>query len=317
MTKLNNYEEKYKKRIEETRREEHDLLRYEMAFWASSLVATVTSPMMAAAATFATYVMVSDAHVLTAARTFTVLLLFIALRFPISYFGRLIGRAAQAMEAVRRLESFLNRPIRGEDNAKIPDEAGLGTSTDDTSNEQQMPNDVGGNTPDLDGTTRKDDLILSVHNAAFLAGTSAEAYATPDVKNMDVSSSLLKSATVFESSIDEQVSLRRGSVLALVGPVGSGKSTVVNGIIGEVTSRLGTKVSMNGRVSYVSQTPFILNATVRENIVFGLDFQPEWYEKVLDACCLRQDLEHLGVAGDLTEIGERGVTLSGGKFVLS
>ena len=62
----------------------------------------------------------------------------------------------------------------------------------------------------------------------------------------------------------------------------------------------------------MSQTPFILNATLRGNILFGLPYDADWYGKVLDACCLRPDLEQLGEAGDLTEIGERGVTLSGG-----
>src|SRR6056300_1444089 len=65
-------------------------------------------------------------------------------------------------------------------------------------------------------------------------------------------------------------------------------------------------------VSYAAQTPFILSATVRENILFGSPFDRERYEKVLDACCLRPDLLQWP-AGDLTEIGERGVTMSGGQ----
>ena len=70
-------------------------------------------------------------------------------------------------------------------------------------------------------------------------------------------------------------------------------------------------------MSYVSQTPFIMNATVRDNVLFGLAYDPDWYHQVLDACCLRQDLKQIGAAGDLTEIGERGVTLSGGKSFMS
>ena len=110
------------------------------------------------------------------------------------------------------------------------------------------------------------------------------------------------------------MSLKRSETLAIIGPVGSGKSTIINGILGEVPALSGSSISMNGKVSYVSQTPFILNATVRDNILFGLEYDVEWYDKVLDACCLRQDLIQLGAAGDMTEIGERGVTLSGGRF---
>ena len=74
---------------------------------------------------------------------------------------------------------------------------------------------------------------------------------------------------------------------------------------------------MNGKVAYVPQTPFILNSTLRENIIFGLPFNRKLYDRVIHACCLRKDIEQLGDAKDLTEIGERGVTLSGGKFFCS
>jgi ABC-type multidrug transport system fused ATPase/permease subunit len=70
---------------------------------------------------------------------------------------------------------------------------------------------------------------------------------------------------------------------------------------------------MNGRIAYASQVPFILNGSVRENILFGLPFRQELYEKVIEACNLAADLKQLGPAGDFTEIGERGVTLSGGQ----
>jgi len=66
-----------------------------------------------------------------------------------------------------------------------------------------------------------------------------------------------------------------------------------------------------GRVAYASQTPFILNSTFRENILFGLPYNEARYNAVIEACCLRPDLLQIG--SDLTLIGERGVTLSGGQ----
>jgi ABC-type protease/lipase transport system fused ATPase/permease subunit len=74
----------------------------------------------------------------------------------------------------------------------------------------------------------------------------------------------------------------------------------------------GTTLTMCGRVAHSSQVAFILNATLRDNILFGNEFDPVRYERVLNACCLRADLNQLP-AGDETEIGERGVTLSGGQ----
>lgn len=114
--------------------------------------------------------------------------------------------------------------------------------------------------------------------------------------------------------------------MVVCGPVGSGKSTLLNGILEEAEelplSNLNfnelppsTTISMvqkSGRISYAPQDPFILNLTLRDNILFGSDFDSEWYNKVLDACALRPDIEQLG-GSDLIQIGERGVTLSGGQ----
>ena len=108
------------------------------------------------------------------------------------------------------------------------------------------------------------------------------------------------------------MSVRPGEILAIVGPVGSGKSTIINAIIGEVSVSPSTTMERRGKVAYASQVAFILNSTVRENILFGSDFDAARYNQVLDACCLREDIKHLS-NGDLTEIGERGVTLSGGQ----
>ncbi len=71
-------------------------------------------------------------------------------------------------------------------------------------------------------------------------------------------------------------------------------------------------VLLRGRVAVVPQVPFIRNATLRDNVLFGSEFDQEKYDRVLEACALLPDLELLG-AGDLTEIGEKGINLSGGQ----
>lgn len=91
MTKLNNYEKSYQERVEKVREAELGMLRSEMAVWATTLTITVSSPVLATAAAFTTYVLTDEDHILTAAKAFAVLLLFAALRFPINYAGRLIG----------------------------------------------------------------------------------------------------------------------------------------------------------------------------------------------------------------------------------
>lgn len=110
------------------------------------------------------------------------------------------------------------------------------------------------------------------------------------------------------------VSVQKGEVLAVCGPVGGGKSSLVNGIIGELSASTSSLVRVDGPLFLVTQDAFILNTTVRENILFGQAMDPILYDRVLDACCLRADLELFGRSNDLTEIGERGITLSGGMF---
>lgn len=91
MTKLNNYEENYRERVEKVREAELVVLQKEMAVWATTLMMMVVSPVLATAAAFTTYVLTGEDHILTAAKVFAVLLLFSALRFPINNAGRLIG----------------------------------------------------------------------------------------------------------------------------------------------------------------------------------------------------------------------------------
>ncbi|KAJ3266425.1 hypothetical protein HDU77_001036 [Chytriomyces hyalinus] len=107
--------------------------------------------------------------------------------------------------------------------------------------------------------------------------------------------------------------VREGELLAIVGMVGSGKSSVISALLGEMYKSANSgEVRMNGTVAFVPQTPWIMNATLRDNIVFGADFDHEFYEATIEACGLSTDLAILP-GGDMTEIGERGINLSGGQ----
>ena len=103
---------------------------------------------------------------------------------------------------------------------------------------------------------------------------------------------------------------RKGELSCIVGKVGSGKSSFLNAILGDLYKSEGN-VIVKGSVALVSQSPWLMNATVKENILFGNKFDPEFYQKIIEACSLTPDLKILP-DGDDTEIGERGVSLSGG-----
>ena len=91
------------------------------------------------------------------------------------------------------------------------------------------------------------------------------------------------------------------------------QSTLLHALVGDVAVGPSSDIALRGSVAYASQSPFILNATLRDNILFGLEYNQELYDRVLEACNLLPDLKQLGPSRDLTEIGERGVTLSGGQ----
>ncbi|KAF9916173.1 hypothetical protein BX616_004444 [Lobosporangium transversale] len=101
------------------------------------------------------------------------------------------------------------------------------------------------------------------------------------------------------------------TLTAVVGRVGQGKSSLLSGMIGEMYKLQGS-ITIRGRVAYVPQQAWIINATLRDNIVFGNAYDPERYHEVICACGLELDLAVLP-AGDMTEIGERGINLSGGQ----
>lgn len=103
----------------------------------------------------------------------------------------------------------------------------------------------------------------------------------------------------------------KGELSCVVGRVGSGKSSFLQAILGDVWKIHG-EVVVHGAIAYVAQSPWVMNASVKENIVFGHRWDPRFYERTLQACALTEDLKTLP-DGDQTEVGERGISLSGGQ----
>ena len=112
----------------------------------------------------------------------------------------------------------------------------------------------------------------------------------------------------------------KGSLLGVTGDVGAGKSSFLSILLGELLPqpREGSEGErrrrpvISGTVAYCSQIPFIMSGTIKENITFGLPYNEDWYIKVVEACALSTDLDSLPARDD-TELGERGINLSGGQ----
>ncbi|KAF8340537.1 metal resistance protein YCF1 [Cantharellus anzutake] len=110
---------------------------------------------------------------------------------------------------------------------------------------------------------------------------------------------------------DINLVVNMGELVGVFGRVGCGKTSLLSAIVGEMMKTDGT-VDVFGSVAYAPQNPWIMSATVRDNITFFRRFDPDFYEIVLEACALKPDLALLP-DGDMTEVGEKGITLSGGQ----
>lgn len=142
---------------------------------------------------------------------------------------------------------------------------------------------------DPEGEPRRGDTVISIKNGEFRwMSNSTE----PTLQDIDLD-------------------VKKGELLAVIGRVGDGKTSLLGAGLGEMTKSDG-EVTIRGDVAYFPQNSWILSATVKDNIVFGHRFDPVFYDKVLDACALRADLAVLP-QGHMTEVGEKGVSLSGGQ----
>ncbi|KAL4264103.1 ATP-binding cassette transporter C [Pleurotus pulmonarius] len=110
---------------------------------------------------------------------------------------------------------------------------------------------------------------------------------------------------------DINITVKKGELMGILGRVGAGKTSLLSAIIGNMTRSEGELI-ISGSVSYAPQNPWILSATVRENIVFSHEYDETFYNLVIEACALTPDLALLP-QGDMTEVGEKGITLSGGQ----
>ncbi|CAD5111387.1 DgyrCDS701 [Dimorphilus gyrociliatus] len=107
-------------------------------------------------------------------------------------------------------------------------------------------------------------------------------------------------------------SIEEGQVLIITGEVGSGKTALLQSLMGELSLSSNTQFNNSFQYAYAAQEPWIFHGTIKENILFHSDYDEERYKTVLNVCCLEKDLERFP-NGDLSFVGEKGVTLSGGQ----
>lgn len=99
--------------------------------------------------------------------------------------------------------------------------------------------------------------------------------------------------------------------MAVIGPVGAGKSTLLLGLIGELENYSGN-IDVRGKVAYISQQPWIFTASIKQNILFGNEYNKEKFDRIVSVCSLKKDIELLPFGED-TLAAEKGINLSGGQ----
>jgi ATP-binding cassette, subfamily C (CFTR/MRP), member 1 len=109
------------------------------------------------------------------------------------------------------------------------------------------------------------------------------------------------------------LSIKKGELVAIVGAVASGKTSLLMSLLGEMVSdHNGGFSTRKGSVAYVAQQPWVMNRTLKNNILMNKPYKESKYEKIIDSCALKPDLDAIQ-GGDQAEIGERGINLSGGQ----
>ena len=175
---------------------------------------------------------------------------------------------------------------------------------------------------EIDGSFRNisdSDIAISIKNGWFSWGRSEVSDKKAEIKSKEIEEQNLnteKSEELeeFQCVLKEiGLEIKKGEMIGVIGKVGSGKSSLIQACLNNLLllDQEG-KVEVNGRIALVNQTSWIQNCSLKDNILFEKPLNDDLYNEVIRVCELKSDLEQLN-AGDKTEIGEKGINLSGGQ----
>ena len=269
------WESKFAEQILNVRNDELKLLWKRCFIWVIACFVWYITPTLVCLVAFYCYTVIEE-RPLTTPIAFTALSLFNLLRTPLDNFADMLSFVVQSKVSLDRIEEFLEEP--------------------ESSKYEQLINERDENS-----------LDVGFQNATF----SWDVDSSNDFKLRDIS-----------------INFQKGKLNVVIGPTGAGKTSLLLALLGEMTLIDGkvflpgyvprddlivdSKTGLTESVAYCSQTAWLLNGTIKENIVFAAPFDKKRYTATIEACGLKRDFEILA-AGDQTEIGEKGITLSGGQ----
>ena len=269
--------------IDEKRRDELKALRSRFLVWAIAVAIWNSVPVLITFFSFLVYTMV-EGKPLYPSIAFTAISLFMLLRVPLDQFGDMFAHVQEAKVSIDRVEEFL----REEETDKY--------------------NQLGQDNVDENGVYR-----IGFKDATFIWGGK-------DAVTEDGN----RAFRLLDLNVDFQI----GKLNIIAGPTGSGKTSMLMSLLGEMTIVEGKVYCPGGQsredvrpdpetglantIAYVAQAAWLVNANIKDNILFASPYDEQRYKDVIVACALERDLEILD-HGDMTQVGEKGITLSGGQ----
>uniref|UniRef100_A0A0K8VHX2 Putative multidrug resistance-associated protein lethal(2)03659 n=1 Tax=Bactrocera latifrons TaxID=174628 RepID=A0A0K8VHX2_BACLA len=230
---------------------------------------------------------------LTAEKAFVITAYYNILRNTMTVFFPLaISQFAETLVSIKRIEKYL-----------LYDETKVKDRSDDNEHEHK---------------TIKQTYIIEENEKTLTLNNGLKPIQTnPEEKRVIPGIEIHKLKAKWDRSMSEytlnniELKVKPRTLVAVIGPVGSGKSSLIQAILGELPAESGS-ISVQGTFSYASQEPWLFTGTVRQNILFGLPMDKNRYRTVIKKCALERDFELLPF-GDKTIVGERGTSLSGGQ----
>ena len=303
------WERPFGKEIDRVRRKEVKMLTH--VAYVSTIgfsVLLMSTPVILPILVFSTYVRVQD-DVITASKAFTTVALFNIMRFPFAFLPMGFLQYIQANISVKRLGRYFELPeLEDYVVSDAPPGAEPGSQETQVGSVSFRNASFGWVNPDIE--------IESVQGSKPLSKKQRkEKKKLEENTDTESANSELNKTTILENIT---CTIEPGKLVAVVGEVGSGKSSFLAAILGEMEAVNDSKVYVpradksENFSAFCTQSPWVVNDTVKGNIVFGREFDEKRYNEVIEGCALLDDLKILP-AGDMTEIGERGINLSGGQ----
>ncbi|XP_060041592.1 ATP-binding cassette sub-family C member 12 isoform X2 [Erinaceus europaeus] len=296
LIKMYAWEKSFTNTIREVRKRERKLLE-KAGFVQSgnSALAPIVST-IAIVLTFSCHILLR--HKLTAPVAFSVIAMFNVMKFSIAILPFSVKAMAEANVSLRRMKKILinKSPPSYITQPEDPDTVLLLANATLTWEQESTRRASLKNMQN-----QKKHLFKKPRLEAYSVDPSAPGVTGPE-EQIDSPKSILHNISF---------SVRKGKVLGICGNVGSGKSSLIAALLGQMQLQQGI-VAVSGTLAYVSQQAWIFHGSVRENILFGEKYDHHRYQHTVRVCALQEDLNSLPY-GDLTEIGERGLNLSGGQ----